>query len=209
MKGRQHPKNDPKEIFGWMTYDWGNHAFFTLVLGVLVGEYITSLAQSSVGENGTVIEIGGHVLVTAKSLFPYAVATSVFLQIFFLPVLGAIADYTHLKKTFLAIFCYVGAVSCSALFFVHDHLYLIGAILFIISNLGAGASIVFFNSFLTDITTEDRRDKVSSWSFAAGYLGGFITLILGGILLFSSASLGRGRSNSSSPTCFTTMAYKR
>ena len=190
MKGREHPKNDPKEIFGWMTYDWGNHAFFTLVLGVLVGEYITSLAQKEVGENGAVIQFGGYALVTAKSLFSYSVATSVFLQIFFLPVLGAIADYTHLKKTFLAIFCYVGAISCSALFFIHGNLYLIGAILFIISNLGAGASIVFFNSFLTDITTEDKRDRVSSWSFAAGYLGGFITLLLGGALLYSSASLG-------------------
>ena len=173
-----------------MMYDWGNHAFFTLVLGVLVGEYITSLAQSSVGENGAVIQIGGYALVTAKSIFSYSVAMSVFLQIFFLPVMGAIADYTHLKKAFLAIFCYIGAISCSALYFVHDHLYLLGAILFIISNLGAGASVVFFNSFLTDITTEDKRDRVSSWSFAAGYLGGFITLILGGVLLYSSGSLG-------------------
>ena len=111
-----------------MMYDWANHAFFTLVLGVLVGEYITSLAQSSVGENGAVIQIGGYALVTAKSLFSYSVAASVFLQIFFLPVMGAIADYTHLKKTFLAIFCYIGAISCSALYFVHNHLYLLGLI---------------------------------------------------------------------------------
>jgi len=190
MTDLQHPKNDRKEIFGWITYDWGNHAFFTLVLGVLVGEYITSLAQSSVGENGPVIEVAGHTLVTAKSLFSYSVSVSVFLQVFFLPVLGAVADYTHLKKTFLAVFCYVGAISCSLLYFIHDHLYMLGAVLFIISNLGAGASVVFFNSFLTDITTEDMRDRVSSWAFAAGYLGGFITLILGGVLLFSSGSLG-------------------
>jgi UMF1 family MFS transporter len=190
MTAGQLEKNSRKEILGWVTYDWANHAFFTLVLGVLVGEYITSLAQKSVGENGAVIQIGGHALVTAKSLFSYSVASSVFLQVFFLPVLGAIADYTHLKKAFLAIFCYLGAISCSLLFFVHDGLYLFGAILFIISNLGAGASIVFFNSFLSDITTEDKRDRVSSWAFAAGYLGGFITLVLGGILLYSSASLG-------------------
>jgi len=189
MKDRQYPKNDRKEILGWIAYDWGNHAFFTLVLGVLVGEYITSLAQSSVGENGPVIQIAGHTLVTAKSLFSYSVSTSVFLQVFFLPILGAIADYTHLKKTFLAVFCYLGAISCSLLYFVHGHLYLLGAILFIISNLGAGASVVFFNSFLTDITTEDKRDRVSSWAFAAGYLGGFITLIIGGALLFSAGSL--------------------
>src|SRR4051794_34754864 len=190
MKHSQHPKNDRKEIFGWMVYDWGNHAFFTLVLGVLIGDFITSLAQATVGENGAIITLGGYDLVTAKSVYSYSVSVSVLLQVFFLPVLGAIADYTHLKKTLLAVFCYLGAVSCSLLFFVHDGLYLAGAVLFIISNLGAGASVVFFNSFLSDITTEDMRDRVSSWSFAAGYLGGFITLILGGLLLFSSESLG-------------------
>ncbi len=161
-------KNRPGEIFGWVMYDWANHAFFTLVLGVLVGEYITTLAQKTVGENGAVIAIGGQTLVTAKSLFSYSVALSVFLQIFFLPVLGAVADYTHLKKTFLAFFCYLGAVSCGAIFFVQGDLYLLGATLFIICNLSAGASIVFFNSYLPDITTEDKRDKVSSWSFASG-----------------------------------------
>jgi UMF1 family MFS transporter len=183
-------KNDPREIFGWIAYDWANHAFFTLVLGVLVGEYITSLAQKAVGDNGPVIVLGGTVLVTAKSLFSYSVAASVLLQVFFLPVLGAMADHTHLKKKLLGVFCYIGAVSCSLLFFIHDGLYFAGAILFIISNLGAGASVVFFNAFLPDITTEDRRDRVSSWSFAAGYFGGFVTLVIGGVLLFSSGSLG-------------------
>jgi UMF1 family MFS transporter len=183
-------KNNPKEIFGWVMYDWANHAFFTLVLGVLVGEYITSLAQRSVGENGAVITLGGYVLVTAKSLFSYSVGASVFLQVFFLPVLGAIADYTHLKKTFLAVFCYLGAVSCALLFFAGDGLVLTAAFLFIFTNLGAGASIVFFNSYLSDITTEDRRDTVSSWSFAAGYLGGIATLVIGSALMFKADSMG-------------------
>jgi UMF1 family MFS transporter len=183
-------KNRPKEIFGWVSYDWANHAFFTLVLGVLIGDFITSLAQKSVGENGVIFSLAGYDLVTAKSVYSYSVSASVLLQVFFLPVLGAIADYTHLKKTLLAVFCYIGAVSCSLLFFVQDGLYLVGAALFIVSNLSAGASVVFFNSYLPDITTEDMRDRVSSWSFAAGYLGGFLTLILGGVLLFSSGSLG-------------------
>ena len=183
-------KNDRKEIFGWLAYDWANHAFFTLFLGVLIGEYLTTLAQKAVGENGAIISIGGHDLVTAKSMFSYSVGLSVFLQIFFLPVLGAIADYTHLKKTFLGFFCYLGAISCSLMFFVHGNLYLLGAAFFIIANLSAGASIVFFNSYLPDITTEDRRDKVSSWGFASGYAGGTLTLIFCLIFLKNSESYG-------------------
>lgn len=183
-------KNNRKEIFGWLAYDWADHAFFTLVLGVLVGKYITSLVTDAVGENGAVITIGGYVLVTAKSLFSYSVGLSVFLQIFFLPILGSIADYTHLKKTFLAFFCYLGAVSCALLFFVGGDNYFWAATLFIISNLSAGASIVFFNSYLVDITTDDQRDKVSSWGFAAGYSGGFMTLVLGLLFLNNAAAFG-------------------
>lgn len=171
-------------------YDWSNHAFFTLVLGVLIAKYITGLATDAVGENGAIITLGGHDLVTSRSLYSYSVGLSVFLQIFFLPVLGAIADYTHLKKTFLAVFCYLGALSCGLIFFAGDGLYLFASGLFIVSNLSAGASIVFFNSYLNDITTEDRRDRVSSWGFASGYAGGTITLILGIILLSFAGSLG-------------------
>ena len=183
-------KNDRKELFGWVIYDWANHAFFTLVLGVLVGEYLTGLAQRSVGENGPVISLGGSTFVTAKSLYSFAVGGSVLLQVIFLPILGAIADYTHLKKLFLAVFCYLGVVSCILLYFIQGDLYLLGTVVFIFTNLGAGASIVFFNSYLPDITTEDNRDRISSWAFASGYAGGFITLIIGATLIFKATDLG-------------------
>src|SRR5436190_2685166 len=183
-------KNNPKEIFGWVTYDWANHAFFTLVLGVLVADYVTGVAQGAVGENGAVVTIAGHAVVTAKSLYSYAVAASVMLQVLFLPFLGAVADYTNLKKTLLAIFCYLGAIATAAMYFTSGERYLSASVLFIIANLAAGASTVFSNSYLIDITTEDRRDKVSSWAFAAGYFGGFMTLIVGFALLLNSASFG-------------------
>jgi UMF1 family MFS transporter len=183
-------KNSPKEIFGWVMYDWANHAFFAVVLGVLVGSYLTELAQQAVGENGVVISLAGYHLVTAKSMYSYAVGLSVFLQIFVLPVMGAIADYTHLKKTFMAVFCYLGAIGCALLFFAQADLYLFGSVAFILANLSAGASIVFFNSFLNDITTKDRRDKVSSWGFATGYTSATLTLILSFLLLTNSGRLG-------------------
>jgi UMF1 family MFS transporter len=183
-------KNQRSEIIGWLSYDWANHAFFTLVLGVLIADYITGIAQSAVGENGPIITIDGHVLVTAKSLYSYSVAASVMLQVIFLPFLGAVADYTHLKKPLLALFCYIGAIATALLYFTTGERYLAASLLFIFANLGAGASVVFFNSYLIDITTEDRRDKVSSWSFAAGYLGGIVTMIVGFALLLDSAALG-------------------
>lgn len=183
-------KNDRKEIFGWLTYDWANSVFSTTVLGVLIGDYITTLAQAAVGENGVVISIGGVALVTAKSVFTYTIGLSVFLQIFFLPVLGAIADYTHLKKTFMMFFCFLGAFACCLLFFIEGDLYLLGCAFVMISNLGFGAALVFYNSFLPDITTEDMRDRVSSWGFAAGYLSGALVLAANLAFLKNAESMG-------------------
>ncbi|CAN5406118.1 MFS transporter [soil metagenome] len=190
MNKLENEKNDRREIFGWLVYDWANSVFFTTVVGVLIGQYITTLAQQAVGENGVVLSFGGYNLATAKSLFPYAVGLSVFLQIFFLPVMGAIADYTNLKKTFMAFFCYLGAIACCLLFFVQGNLYILGSVFFIVANLSAGASIVFYNSYLSDITTEDKRDKVSSWGFAAGYISGALVLFANLIFLKYAESYG-------------------
>ena len=91
------PSNDRKEIFGWMVYDWANSAFFTVVVGVLVGPYIFSLAESAVGQDGVILNLG-FFNVTPKGLFSFCTAVSVVSMVIFLPVLGAIADYTHLKN---------------------------------------------------------------------------------------------------------------
>src|SRR5947209_9296040 len=90
--------NDRREIFGWMMYDWANSAFYTTVVGALFGDYITYIAQKAVGENGTVLSFGPLGAVTAKSLSTFAVSVSVLLQVFILPILGALGDYSTLKK---------------------------------------------------------------------------------------------------------------
>lgn len=183
-------KNNPREIFGWLAYDWANSVFFTTVVSALIGQYITALAQSAVGENGVVLSLGVLGTVTAKSLFPYSVGLSVFLQIFFLPLMGAIADYTNLKKTFMAFFCYLGVIACCLLYFVEGNLFLLGCVFFIVANLSAGASMVFYNSFLPDITDEKMRDKVSSWGFAAGYFSGSLILVANLLLLKNVEIIG-------------------
>jgi UMF1 family MFS transporter len=186
------PPNDRREVFGWMMYDWANSVFSTTVYTALLGPYLTALAQSAVGENGVVLSLG-PLAVTAKSLFPFAISVSVFLQVFLLPVLGAIADYTHLKKRLMMIFCYLGVAATCLLFFVTGGLYLLGALLFLIANIGFGGSIVMYNAYLADITTEDQRDKVSSRGFALGYLGGGLLLLANLILVLAGDKIGIDR----------------
>jgi UMF1 family MFS transporter len=186
-------RNDRREIFGWMMYDWANSAFQTTVVTALAGPYLTALAQNTVGENGVVLRAGPFATVTAKSLYPYCIALSVFLQIFLLPILGAVADYTRLKKPLMAVFCYAGAAATSLLFFVWGERYLAGALLLVVANLSFGASIVLYNAYLNDIATEDRRDEVSSRGYALGYLGGGLLLAANLALVAFAGPLGISR----------------
>src|SRR3984893_18810852 len=99
-------KNDPREVFGWKMYDWANSAFYTTVVGALYGPYLTDVTQRAVGENGIVLALGPIGAITAKSFFPTCVSIAVFLQVFLLPTMGAVADYSHLKKKMMALSCY-------------------------------------------------------------------------------------------------------
>ena len=173
-----------------MMYDWANSGFQTTVITVLAGPYLTALAQGAVGENGTVLSLGPLGAVTAKALFPYCISLSVFAQVFLLPVLGAIADYTNLKKTLMALFCYAGAFTTCLLFFVTAGRARGGGALLVAANVCFGATIVLYNAFLNDITTGDLRDRVSSRGYALGYLGGGILLAANLALVSAAGALG-------------------
>jgi UMF1 family MFS transporter len=183
-------KNDKRELFGWKMYDWANSAFYTTVVGALFGPYLTRLAQTAVGENGVVLDLGPLGEVTAKSLPTLCVSISVGAQVFLLPILGALGDYSDLKKRLMAVFCYAGVVATCLLFFLQGNLYLAGGVLFIFANICFGASIVFYNAFLPEITTDDQADKVSSRGYAYGYLGGAILLVFNLLMVLQAERLG-------------------
>ena len=169
-------QNDRREIRGWMLYDWANSAFSTTVVTTFLGPYLTGLIESQVGEGGAFTLLG--IPIAAESFFTYCVSLSVFLQVFVLPILGAIADYSHLKRRMMLFFAAVGALSTIGLFFITGSAYVLGGVLFIIANVSFGASIVFYNAFLPQIASEDQRDQVSSRGWAMGYAGGGLLLLI-------------------------------
>ena len=182
--------DDRREVFGWMMYAWACHGFVTTVASVMAGPYLTELAQRAVGENGPVFTAPLLAGVTAKAFFPYCVSLSVLLQLFLLPVLGAVADRSRLKKRLLALTGASGAIATCLLFFVGGPLdFRWGGLVFVIANLSLGATTVLYNAFLPDIASPERRDLVSSRGYALGYLGG--TVHLAAALAF--VSLGRRR----------------
>ncbi len=182
--------NDKREIRGWMLYDWANSAFSTTVVTVFLGPYLTGLIEAQVGKGSTFSLLG--IPIASESFFPYCVSLSVLLQVFVLPVLGAIADYSNFKKRLMLLFASLGAISTIGLFFITGSLFVLGGVLFIIANVAFGASIVFYNAFLPDIASEDQRDKVSSRGWALGYAGDGLLLLINLIFYMVMDRAGQG-----------------
>jgi len=182
--------NDKREIFGWAMYDWANSAFSTTIGTVFLGPYLASLAAGAAAAHADGMARFFGIPVAPDSFFPYAVSFSVLLQVLFLPILGAIADYSHRRKQMMQLFAISGAVATIGLFLVTDSLWWLGGVLFIIANLCFGAAIVFYNAYLPDIASEDQRDRVSSYGWAMGYLGGGLLLLLNLIFYQMHETLG-------------------
>jgi len=182
--------NDKRETFGWAMYDWANSAFSTTVGTVFLGPYLASLASIAAKASPDGMAHLGSLPIAPDSFLPYCVSFSVGMQVLFLPILGAIADYSHMRKQMMQVFATIGAIATILLFFVAGDLWWLGGLLFIIANLTFGAAMVFYNSYLPDIASEDKRDSVSSYGWAMGYLGGGLLLLLNLIFYQFSDKIG-------------------
>jgi len=185
------PAQRKREQRGWYLYDWANQAFNTSVITVFGALYMSSVAadaaRSDIARNGPgactgpdgnenrLVDCDISVLgltFPAGSLWGYLLAVATVVQVLVLPIAGAIADRSQRKKFMLGLFALIGAGSTALLFFVDDGRWELGAVLYIVANIGYGASIVTYYAFLPDIATPDERDEVSSRGWAWGYLGG-------------------------------------
>lgn len=171
-----------KERFGWYFYDFAASAFSTTVVTVFLGPYLTTIAENA-AIDGIIDPLG--IRMSPGSFFFYCTSISVILQVFFMPLVGAITDYTGRKKQMLGLFAFIGAFATMGLYFLTGKNYMLGGGLFILGNLCYGIAIVALDSILNDIASEKDRDKVSSSGFAFGYVGGGILLALN-LILFSS-----------------------
>jgi UMF1 family MFS transporter len=182
--------NDKREIFGWAMYDWANSAFSTTIGTVFLGPYLASLAANAAkaSQDGMAHLLG--IPIAPDSFFPYCISISVGMQVLFLPILGAIADYSHRRKQMMQLFATIGAIATILMFFTTAPVWWLGGLLFVIANLAFGAAMVFYNSYLPDIASEDQRDRVSSYGWAMGYLGDGLLLILNLAFYLMSDKLG-------------------
>jgi UMF1 family MFS transporter len=169
VKPAEAPPARTKEIIGWAMYDWGNSAFATTILSAIYSVYFIK----------TVVP---HDPVKGSFYWNLANSLSMVLVCGTGPILGAITDYTASKKKFFLFFWLMGVGACASLFFVDPGDVGLGFALFVMANIGFGASVSLNNAFLTELAPPDKMDRISSFGWAMGYVGGGICLALNLVL---------------------------
>jgi UMF1 family MFS transporter len=94
------------------------------------------------------------------------------------PLLGAVADRAGRRKAFLLAFTTLGIASTAALWFVGQGDWQAAALWFVLGSMGFLGAIVFYDALLLDVAAPHELDRVSSFGYALGYLGGGLLFAL-------------------------------
>ncbi len=172
MKQRQ--KLSPLEK-SWILYDVANSAF-TLLVSTLIPIYFNSLAGSAGIDEKMYLSYWG-----------YAGSISTILVAIIAPICGTLSDRRFKKPIFL-LTVILGCIACAALGITTHWLFFLG--IFILAKVGFHSSIVFYDSMLPEITSEERMDNISSMGYAFGYIGSVIPFVICLVLVLFAESFG-------------------
>lgn len=160
----------------WIFYDIGNSAF-TLLITTIMPIYFNSLAENAGLSSVEYLAYWGY----AASIVTLIVAVAG-------PTFGTLADTRGYKRPIFILFLAIGLIGCVALGFSSD--WLIFLIIFVIAKTGYSASLIFYDSMLSDVTSHDRMDIVSASGYAWGYIGSCVPFILSLVLVLGGGAIG-------------------
>lgn len=162
--------------FKWICYDMGNSAFILLVATILPIYFNYLSSSQGVAEHNYL------------SYWSYAASISTLIVALAGPILGTLADYKdHKKKIFLTT-ATLGALAL-ACFWIPSSWFAF-LVLFIAAKVAYSLSLIVYDSMLTDITTEERMDAVSSKGYAWGYIGSVVPFIISLVFVLMYDKMG-------------------
>jgi UMF1 family MFS transporter len=172
------PKGSKKLIGAWTLYDWANSVYSlvisTAIFPIYYSEYIFANSDSIILFN---MDINRDTVISLVS------ATSFLIIAFLSPLLSGIADYLGNKKSFMKFFVLMGSLSCIGLYWFELENIEFGLLFYMLALIGLWGSLVFYNSYLPDITYPKQTNMVSAKGFTMGYIGSVILLIVNLIMI--------------------------
>jgi UMF1 family MFS transporter len=183
-----------KVVNGWAMYDWANSAYNLVITSTIFPAYYVAMTAASDPDGKSHVTFFGRQFINT-ALQNYALAVVFLIVALSSPILSSIADYRGNKKTWLKVFCYIGAAACIALFwFKKDGEGALnteyGIIAFAIAAWGFWSGLVFYNSYLPDIAAPQDQDRISAKGFALGYIGSVLLQIICFIIILKPGLFG-------------------
>ncbi|WP_291720282.1 MFS transporter [Bernardetia sp.] len=169
------PKNNPRIINAWATYDWANSVYNLVITTTIFPIFFNQATRAAFGSEK--VEFFG-LTIENTVLYSYAIALSYLIIAAISPPLSAMADYGGTKKRFMQFFTYLGASACLCLFFFDGTNVELAIICAGVASIGYAGGMIFYNAFLPEIATENKFDAVSAKGFAMGYIGSVLLQIL-------------------------------
>lgn len=171
-----------KEERSWVLYDWANSAYSIIITTAIFPIYFKHVAARGMDPFLSTAYWG-----YANSFYTLVLAVLA-------PLLGTLADFRVMKKRLFMVFLLLGVGTTATLSLTGEGQVWVALTLYVLSALGFAGANIFYDSFLTDVTTEDRMDWISTSGFGWGYIGSVIPFVLSILLIMNHRLLGFGSS---------------
>lgn len=152
-----------REIISWCFFDFANSSFTTLIITIAFSVYFVKIVVGGGREGDQLWGMGN--------------AISQSMVLLSAPLLGAIADYSARKKTFLFLTYITCVVFTALLYFAKPGVVWYALFIFIIANFAYSSGENLIASFLPEIARPEDMGKISGLGWGLGYMGGLLCLL--------------------------------
>ncbi len=154
-----------REILSWCMFDFANSSYSAVIASVIFPVYY-------------VTRIVGNETGLGDLWWGRAVSLSMALVAVTSPFIGGIADFGGIRKRMLLAYTVLCISMVASFSLLQRGMVIEGFLLIILANIGMEGGLVFYNSFLPEITEKEYQGRVSAWGFAVGYAGSILSLLI-------------------------------
>ena len=157
-----------KQIISWSLYDFANQPYTTLIITFIYSAFFVNYIAGD-EQQGTF-------------LWANAISITAITVAFISPILGAIADNTGYRKSFLVFFTLICCLFTSLLYFPDKGDVFLALTFVVVSNISFEMGTVFCNSYLNDLSSKKNIGKISGNAWGLGFVGGLLALLVSFLL---------------------------